>query len=387
MRVLEFMPKDRLKPTGGPVGYLHGLYVADQKKNKTLSFLEAKTINKAQDDRPSSSIVRFKNKIREKLVFIKALFVGRRSKEIEKNTFDIIHFHTTLDLFYNRKSLKKFSGKTVLTSHSPTLAMKEVFTNWAFWEKMLFWPLYLMMKSIDYRAFKIADYIVFPCEQAEEPYRHAWKGFQKFKNNNKNKFKYLLTGTFPRKAKIQRSEVRSNYNIPDETFLLSYVGRHEKIKGYDLLKEIGSELFMRDDSVMFIVAGKEYPLKRPNSKKWIEVGWTSDPHSLIAASDLFVLPNRETYFDLILLEVLSLGKMVLVSKTGGNKFFDKPEFPGVFFYETIDDAVLKIQQIKEMNSVEKRKLEACNYKAFLNLFDNEVFYDNYLKMLDSIINN
>ena len=56
---------------------------------------------------------------------------------------------------------------------------------------------------------------------------------------------------------------------------------------------------------------------------WIEVGWTNDPHSLIAASDVFVLPNHETYFDLILLEVLSLGVPVVMSRTGGNKFFEQ----------------------------------------------------------------
>ncbi len=231
-----------------------------------------------------------------------------------------------------------------------------------------------MMKTIEYQAFRFADFIVFPCDQEEESYIHAWKGFQKFKSKNKHKFKYLLTGTFPRKASIQKYEVRSKYGISNGTFLLSYVGRHEKIKGYDLLKRIGMKIFSKDDNVSFIIAGKESPLKGLNSKKWIEVGWTSDPHSIIAASDLFVLPNRETYFDLILLEVLSLGKLVLVSKTGGNKFFDRPDFPGVFFYETIDDAVLKIQEIKNMDIAEKRRLEACNFKAFSNYLNTDVFY-------------
>ena len=43
--------------------------------------------------------------------------------------------------------------------------------------------------------------------------------------------------------------------------------------------------------------------------------WTNDPHSLINASDMFILPNKETYFDLIMLEVLSMGKIVLATNT------------------------------------------------------------------------
>lgn len=65
--------------------------------------------------------------------------------------------------------------------------------------------------------------------------------------------------------------------------------------------------------------------------RWKEVGWTNDSQSIIAASDVFVLPNRETYFDIIMLEVLSCGKIVIASRTGGNKYFEKIGAKGVFY--------------------------------------------------------
>ena len=66
-------------------------------------------------------------------------------------------------------------------------------------------------------------------------------------------------------------------------------------------------------------------------ERWIEVGWTDEPHSLTNASDCLVVPNRQTYFDLVILEGLSLGIPIVTSMTGGNKYFKKEKCGGVFY--------------------------------------------------------
>ena len=38
-------------------------------------------------------------------------------------------------------------------------------------------------------------------------------------------------------------EVLEKYNIPQDAFVISYVGRHNSVKGYDKLKEIGKKIF------------------------------------------------------------------------------------------------------------------------------------------------
>ncbi|WP_172997013.1 glycosyltransferase, partial [Lactobacillus helveticus] len=177
-----------------------------------------------------------------------------------------------------------------------------------------------------------ADYIVFPCEEAEEPYSHFWKEFDEFKQKNKSKFKYIPTGIDQCVATVTSDKVFSKYEIPNNSFVVSFVGRHNEIKGYDNLKVIGKNIISTIANSYFLIAGNENPLHGLDNKRWIEAGWTNDPYSLINASDVFILPNKETYFDLVFLEVLSLGKTIVASKTGGNKYFERFKSSGIYLY-------------------------------------------------------
>ena len=120
---------------------------------------------------------------------------------------------------------------------------------------------------------------------------------------------------------------------------------------------------------------------------WIEIGWTKDPHSLIAASDVFVLPNHETYFDLILLEVLSLGTPVVMSRTGGNKYFEQFKQPGLKFYDTLDEAKNKILEIKEMPSSDLNDAKNKILEMFKKEFTVEQFARNYVNIISEIATN
>ena len=171
-------------------------------------------------------------------------------------------------------------------------------------------------------------------------------------------------------AKVDSKTVREKYGIPNNAFLISYVGRHNQIKGYDVLKEIGSKILDKKD-VYMIIAGSEGPLYHLENKKWIEVGWTNDPHSIIAASNLFILPNRETYFDLVFLEVLSLGVPLLVSNTGGNKYF----------FDTVKDAIKEINSIMKKENKEIEKSKKKNIDLFNKTFNDKEFANRYIELL------
>lgn len=121
-----------------------------------------------------------------------------------------------------------------------------------------------------------------------------------------------------------------------------------------------------------------------NHPRWIEVGWTNDPHSLIGASDAFVLPNKETYFDLILLEVLSLGKMVVASESGGNKYFKKWDGKGIYLYNKQSEAVQLLEKIAKMTTDEKHQAEAASLSIFSSNFTIELFVDRYLDIISRL---
>ena len=146
---------------------------------------------------------------------------------------------------------------------------------------------------IDEYSFNRADYIIFPCEEAEEPYYHTWNKYDEIKKNNIKKFRYIPTGIQDINVRYDNKFIRNKFNIPENAFLISYVGRHNEIKGYDKLKIIGREIINEYDNVYFLIAGKESPIKGLENNRWIEVGWSDLPNEIINSSDLFILPNKD----------------------------------------------------------------------------------------------
>jgi glycosyltransferase involved in cell wall biosynthesis len=297
-------------------------------------------------------------------------------------SFDAIHFHKTEDMFLNRELLKEYKGKVILTSHTPCAPYKEIIgrlnpKDYRFYKKKID-----ALVEMDRYAFERADYIIFPCEEAEEPYFHTWNSYSLIRKPDK--YHYMPTGIVGCKATVNREEYRRKLGIPNDAFVVSYAGRHNEIKGYGELKKIGEKLLL-NDNVWFLIAGREGPLYKLNNSKWIEIGWTTDPHSMIAASDIFVLPNKETYFDLILLEVLSLGVPVTISATGGNKYFNKFGVPGIKMYHTIDEACEIITKFKDQNYDARIAIGNSNLELFRSEFTVDKFAENYVHILNDIL--
>lgn len=281
----------------------------------------------------------------------------------------------------NRDNLSNFKGKVLLTSHSPKPAHKEIYEDQlSNIEKVLYSRKLKELEKIDHYSFNRADYIIFPCKEAEEPYYNNWDEYKNIQKTRSDIYKYVPTGAIKCKAKRSRKDILAEYSIPSDSFVVSYVGRHNETKGYDLLKKVGKKILEKHKNVYFLIAGKEEPLKGIEDKRWIEVGWTNDPHSIISAADLFVLPNKETYFDLILLEVLSLGKIVLASDTGGNKYFRKFSDKGIIYFNSEDEAVLKIEDLINLPNEKIIELEKKNEKLFDHNFTMSHFTKNTLKL-------
>lgn len=388
-KVLIYLYKNRLAPVGGQYGYNYNVYTVLEKNGiKNIDFLETEKGNATSINQKVNKI---QNKTLLKLVKILKSIVrnymrlyGRTHKAVvDFNNYDIVHFHNVSDMYSCKDSLEKYKGKVILTSHAPNRPSLSVFQMLSpFEQKYMKW-FYKRMFDMDVYAFNRADYIVFPCPEAEEPYYNNWDYYKEFKKSNSHKYIYIPTGINPCSPKVGKSEVRQRYGIPEEAFVFCYVGRHNEIKGYDTLKELGLEL-LKDKNVYFLVAGKEEPIKGLEHGRWIEVGWTNDPHSIICASDVFILPNRETYFDLIMLELISLGAIVLCSHTGGNKFFEKYEPNGIIQYSTKQEAIVKAQELMKLTNDDKKKLQNYNVKMYKEYFTSEVFTSAYLEFLDKI---
>lgn len=382
-KVLIYMNESDLKPVGGPSGYLYNLNLALKKQGiENIKFINSSN--------PTFSI---KNSIKQKLpeYFIKNLLSVKliydvfnipKKSIINFNDYNMIHFHSTRALYLNLKALADYKGLVLLTSHTPKPYHLELLED-----KNMFYNIRRnIFQRYDHFAFERADYIIFPCEEAEEPYVNNWEDFVKIKEKKHKSFKYLLTGTKKCFETLTKYEIRKKYNIPDNAFIICYVGRHNEVKGYDLLKEIGKVMLPFSDEIFFLIAGVERPLTGLNHDRWIEVGWTDDPHSIISASDIFVLPNKETFFDLVMLEVLSLGKVVLASNTGGNKYFQKFNQKSIMYFNNKEEAIAKLKDFIKLPKEERENMALANRKLYEEYFTLECFLQNYLNVLNEIQN-
>lgn len=386
-KILMVMNEKDLKPTGGPTGYLYNVKKT-LTKDSPINFLSSE--NSDSNTFKSGLIKYFKRFLNPKFKkyllnykLVDSIYNNKFGNNNDFSDYDIIHFHTTNSLFMNRHNLEGYKGEVVLTSHSPKPAHLEIIEDQlSSFERKVYKNKLSKLEKIDEYAFNKADYIFFPCEEAEEPYYNNWKMYSEIKSKKKNRYRYVPTGCIEAVAKRSKVEIREKYKIPNDAFLICYVGRHNETKGYDSLKLIAEKLLKKHSNCYFLIAGKEEPLKGLNHERWIEVGWTNDPHSIIASADLFLLPNKETYFDLILLEVLSLGKLVLATDTGGNKFFKKFNERGIFYFDTVEQALKQISSLITLKPSVRKEYETFNKMIYKNNFTMDSFVENYLKEIE-----
>ncbi len=386
--------------SGGPPSYLYNLKKSvelNQLQNNIYFFydiLKNDSLYDLTQDKNSSLIGFLKKNISKRLLgnlkiskYIKWLEDYKNQKQlVDFNQFDLIHFHSTFDLYRNLFFLKNYKGKVLLSSHSPKIYFKEIIEDFFKMNVADVWKKnYSKLEKIEEEAFLRADYIIYPCKEAMEPYYNTWNKFEEIISNKK--LKYFLTATTKSKVLDSKEKVFEKFNIPQDAFVIVYAGRHNEVKGYDVLKKFGELVFQNNNlsNVYFLILGKEEPLKGLQHKRWIEVGWTNDPHSIINASDVFILPNRETYFDLILLEVLSLGKIMILSNTGGNRHFKEYKNSGLLFYdenspENLCNCFLELYH-KDSQTIKDMQLKN------LEIFDEHFGIDNFAtKYYELILN-
>ena len=396
-KILIWDARIPLQNIGGPSGYLYQIkkqlletpndsicFLSDflKKQEKSLSGKHESLVNLAK----SNKFLTFLKKIFNIYRHTHNPFSRCLINNIDLNEFTHIHFHVSLDYYNAKHLLKNYKGTIVLTSHSPEPISIEI-ANRTFAQKSIYykWAVKSIKKAEDW-AFKNATKIMFPVEDAIEPYMKDPK-FREILNYRKSDILYCPTAILPKELNINYIEnFRKKYNIPDNAFIISYIGRHNAVKGYDILKQIATQLFSNFNSIYFVVAGSKGPIEELKHKQWIEVGWTDKGNEIVAASDLFILPNRNTYFDLIALEVLRTGTPMLMSLTGGNKYFKKtyPSHPGISFFEIgkTEQAIECISRFIKMKETEG--LAGCiesNIKIWKSDFTLPKYINHYLEII------
>jgi len=365
---------------GGPRGYLYNLFIGFKEIGIDIPFFSI-TNNDINFNLPRKT----SNPLIEELksiiyIFIKGFICYRKvNKNIHK--FKIIHVHSNEDVFYLRKFIR-YKGKIILTSHRPQPLADESVTPIILRSKTKwrFFFLKLLYKYIEQYGYKKSNGFIFPSEGAMKIYNY-FPGFSKHINNKP--IRYVYTGVPMKQPDISVEQYRNKLNISISDKMLCYIGRHNYIKGYDLLTSLVHRL--EENNIKVVCAGANNLLPSPISNNWIEMGYINDTYNLVNASDVVVIPNRSTYFDLIIIEALSLGKIIVTSDTGGNLDIAK-QTKGVMLFKNGDKESLYDTIIKafSLSNEEKESYINENILFYMNHCTVDKFACNYLRAIKSL---
>ena len=186
---------------------------------------------------------------------------------------------------------------------------------------------------------------------------------------------FVPTGCTALVTSHTKEEARNQYGIRNE-FTITFVGRHNSVKGYDILKDAAIRIKEKHPNLRFFIAGNKTNISKELTRPyWNEVGYV-DPSVLLKASDCFILPNRRTFYDLVLLEALSVGIPIIASTTGGNKSIMKncSSLLGFNIYTNpVDNLIHQIESTIKKTNKERDQIAANNKKYYMENHTPKIF--------------
>lgn len=407
MKILIWDYPINLKNSGGPAGYLYNIaeYLKTSGEVHEIVFLKdllgipnnplTNHLKYAKQLALVNKIDKFKiwdvvNTFRKSKVWSR-VYNPELFKHIDFNQFDIIHFHVSYHVLASREALKEYKGIKVLTTHAPQPLSEEFCTFPALYNRLNI-RLFKRLRVKELEAWQSINYLMFPVPQATEVYFRD-TNLKNFILKNPDKLCYCPSAL---KSTIEDGygfKIQEKLGIPKDAFVLTYIGRHNVIKGYDQLLKLGEKLLDEYPNLYVVVAGNQQPLSGLKHKRWIELGWINYGQQLMNQSDAFILPNKETYFDLVALEVLRAGTPIILSETGGNRYFKtlpNESTKGMFFYDysnplEVKDIIGNLMELKASGNIDT--LRFANKSLFATNFSMRGYIDNYLLVMRQLLKN
>lgn len=368
-----------IKKGGGPSGYLYNLREALRGGTHQIEFIFPKEQNYAfllLIGRVFASILPVR-KIRHK---VREYLYGRHIANCINACSGIvaIMFHSCSDInlvkkLWDKGYIKRNKPKFVLMSHSPVLPSFELQEQADYCKSSVD---IVELKNADITALKLADLVIAPSKNAMNAYREEFPELMSQKD-----IRYIVTGC-PPLDRFDKDEVRKKYNIKTK-FVICYVGRHWKVKGYDRLLYIAQKILQMRNDVTFLIAGKQNPAIKPLfHSRWIELGW-ADPAEVFCCSDIFLMPSRESYFDLVIPEALSTGLKCIISNVGGNIDFSRM-CSHIDLFSNDKEAIERVNQYLALPERERCNISKEIIVCYQKMFNLQSFAKSYIEFSASV---
>ncbi len=307
-------------------------------------------------------------------------------KAIDWSKTKTIHVHTVIDVVKIKNYLRRNyldDVKVILSCHTPEPYSQEqlALSIDGGQSRKKAQKLADRWRQVELRGYREADIMIFPSEEAMEPLLNALPEFGDL--ISQKDIRYMATGCIPLRPQLSVVEAKRKYEVEGKT-VIGYIGRHNSIKGYDLLKAAAQICLSERDDIVFLIGGEKgkafQPLSHP---RWIEMGRVN-PAEMLQAVDVFVLPNRQTYFDLILLEVMSMGLPVIATETGGNKSVKKIADELMLCEPDSMSLARKIREFLDYPESERKKIGHSLLLKYQEHYTEQLFAQRYVDIIRGI---
>lgn len=219
---------------------------------------------------------------------------------INAHRYRYLYFHDTL-YFPRYQTLISPQQVVILQSHSPELPSEEYrFHNPADTEG------YRLRRKAEQAAFARADIIVFPHPGCVPLYESLLPA--------NSDIRFILSG-----AKNTYDETPIDTSaLQDDKINLMYIGRRNAVKGFDIVLDAYRRARRQRDDLHLILVGHGEPIHEAGIT---DVGFSSNPLGWYHAVDYLVNANRQSYFDLSVIEAVSTGVPILMSDNNGHAYY------------------------------------------------------------------
>ncbi len=394
-----------LRPGGGPSGYGFNLqkalhfYGMDNKELVPIGILAPKGKNSSK---PETTSGRF-NFVRKLPPWLAAFLLFIRYKQVSKNFFKYSGFSSSalnqmrlarVLVFHDFKLAKAYltqigkqpNQKVLVMSHSPTNLSAEIIENWrasigpsSIWEKI-----YKVLAEEEFKTLISCDGLITPCVHSISHY---------FNEDPKKREQVLslpiyeiLSGVDEKRATKDRQEVLSSLGISLGSKVIGFFGRHHPHKGYDIFCQAAQLAYEANDKELFFLSAGSGPIPSPrNIPNFKDLGYiTSGLENIIAAVDLVVVPNRVNYFDLLILEAMSLGKIILTTPVGGALCIKSS---GIFFLKDLSPYSLYHESKRLLADPLIAKMGAENREMYLKEYTLQRFAERHIQLANALLCN
>ena len=231
-------------------------------------------------------------------------------KKVKAKNYKFLFFHEVYSL-YQCRNLISDDQVVILQSHAPELPSEEYLKIYeAPSEEIL--NNYEIVKAAEKYSFQRANIVVLPTPGCVDIYAKLL--------NPISKIKFILSGAKSKNGyKNLEKKEEINHIVDQDKINLMYIGRRNSIKGFDIVLDSFRKVRKIRKDINLILVGSGDKIYEEGI---IDIGFSSNPIFWYNSVDYLINANRQSYFDLSIIEALSTGVPIIMSNNFGHHYYE-----------------------------------------------------------------